>query len=78
MPNVIVFDLMGTLLNYQALDTYFERFFGDAAVRKEWSTQTIQLAMAAMLTNAVPRSRWRRKAATASLIPGFWACASWC
>jgi 2-haloacid dehalogenase len=52
MPRVIVFDLMGTLLDLQALDPYFERFFGDAAVRKEWSMQTLQLAMAAMLTNA--------------------------
>ena len=52
MSSVIVFDLMGTLLNFQALDAYFERFFGDSAVRKEWFTQTLQLAMAAMLTNA--------------------------
>jgi len=52
MSNVIVFDLMGTLLNFQAMDAYFERFFGDSAVRKEWFTQTLQLAMAAMLTNA--------------------------
>ena len=52
MPRVIVFDLMGTLLDLRALDPYFERFFGDAAVRKEWFMQTLQLAMAAMLTNA--------------------------
>jgi 2-haloacid dehalogenase len=52
MPRVIVFDLMGTLLDFQALDPYFERFFGDASVRKEWFMQTLQLAMAAMLTNA--------------------------
>ena len=52
MPRVIVFDLMGTLLDLQALDPYFERFFGDAALRKEWFTQTLQLAMSAVLTNA--------------------------
>ena len=52
MPRVIVFDLMGTLLDLRALDSYFERFFGDAAVRNEWFTQTLQLAMAAVLTNA--------------------------
>jgi 2-haloacid dehalogenase len=52
MPRVIVFDLIGTLLDLQALDPYFERFFGDAAVRKEWFIQTLQLAMAATLTNA--------------------------
>ena len=52
MPRVIVFDLMGTLLDLGALDTYFERFFGDAAVRKEWVMQTLQLAMTAALTNS--------------------------
>jgi 2-haloacid dehalogenase len=52
MPRVIVFDLIGTLLDLQAMDPHFERFFGDAAVRKEWFTQTLQLAMAAVLTNS--------------------------
>ena len=52
MPRVIVFDLIGTLLNLEAMDSHFERFFGDAAVRKEWFTQTIQLAMVAVLTNS--------------------------
>jgi 2-haloacid dehalogenase len=52
MPRVIVFDLIGTLLDLSGLDPYFERFFGDAAVRKEWFMQTLQLAMAAALTNA--------------------------
>ena len=52
MPRVIVFDLMGTLLDLRALDPYFERFFGDAAVQREWFAQTLQLAMAALLTNA--------------------------
>jgi 2-haloacid dehalogenase len=52
MPRVIVFDLLGTLLDLRALDPYFERFFGDGAVRKEWFMQTLQLAMAAVLTNA--------------------------
>jgi 2-haloacid dehalogenase len=52
MPGVIVFDIMGTLLDLRAMDAHFERFFGDATVRKEWFAQTLQLAMAAMLTNA--------------------------
>ena len=51
MPRAIVFDLIGTLLDLQAMDMHFERFFGDAAVRKEWFTQTLQLAMAAVITN---------------------------
>src|SRR5262245_34422107 len=52
MPRVIVFDLIGTLLDLQAMDPLFERFFGDTAVRKVWFMQTLQLAMAAVLTNA--------------------------
>jgi 2-haloacid dehalogenase len=52
MTRVIVFDLIGTLLDLRAMDQHFERFFGDAGVRKEWFTQTLQLAMAALLTNA--------------------------
>lgn len=52
MPRVIVFDLIGTLLDLQAMDPYFERFFDNAAVRKEWFAQTLQLAMAAVLTNS--------------------------
>jgi 2-haloacid dehalogenase len=52
MPHVIVFDLMGTLLDLRAMDAHFERFFGDSAVRKEWWSQTLQLAMAAVVTNA--------------------------
>jgi 2-haloacid dehalogenase len=34
------------------MDPHFERFFGDADVRKEWFMQTLQLAMAATMTNA--------------------------
>jgi 2-haloacid dehalogenase len=52
MPRVIVFNLMGTLLDLRAMDPHFERFFGDAAVRKEWFIQSLQLAMAATLANA--------------------------
>lgn len=52
MPRVIVFDLIGTLLDLQTMDAHFERFFGDAAVRKEWFAQTLQLAMASILTNS--------------------------
>lgn len=52
MPRVIVFDLIGTLLDLGAMDPLFERFFDNAAVRKEWFAQTLQLAMAAVITNS--------------------------
>ena len=38
----------------------------------------ICLATGVMLTNVAPRIPWRRKGASASIIPGFLACASWC
>jgi 2-haloacid dehalogenase len=34
------------------MDPFFERFFGEAAVRNEWFRQALQLSMAAALTNA--------------------------
>jgi 2-haloacid dehalogenase len=52
MRRVIVLDILGTLLDLREMDPHFERFFGDAAVRKEWFMLTLQLAMAATLTNA--------------------------
>jgi 2-haloacid dehalogenase len=52
MARVIAFDPIGTLLDLRAVDPYFERFFGDAAVRHEWVMQTQQLAMAATLAGA--------------------------
>jgi 2-haloacid dehalogenase len=51
MQRVIVFDVIETLLDLRAMDPHFERFFGDAAVRKEWFMQMLQLAMAASLTH---------------------------
>jgi 2-haloacid dehalogenase len=51
MPRVIVFDVIETLLDLRAMDPHFERFFGDAAVRKEWFMQMLQLAMAASLAH---------------------------
>jgi 2-haloacid dehalogenase len=34
------------------MDPHFERFFDNAAIRKEWFMQTLQLAMASLLTNS--------------------------
>jgi 2-haloacid dehalogenase len=52
MPRVIVFDLIGTVLDIRTMDPLFERFFGDGSVRKEWFMQTLHMAMSATLTNA--------------------------
>lgn len=52
MARVIVFDVVGTLLDLRAMDPHFERFFGSGSARKEWFMQTLQLAMAASLSGA--------------------------
>src|SRR5260221_14073704 len=51
MPRVIVFDVNETLLDLTALDTHFQRFFGDAAARQQWFSQFIQSALVSIVTN---------------------------
>ncbi|HLB82220.1 MAG TPA: haloacid dehalogenase type II [Gemmatimonadales bacterium] len=51
MPRIIVFDVNETLLDLGALDLHFRRLFGAAAVRGEWFTQVIELAVVATATN---------------------------
>jgi 2-haloacid dehalogenase len=48
--SVCVFDVNETLLDMAALDPFFERTFGDAAVRREWFGQMLQLALTATIT----------------------------
>ena len=47
---VCVFDVNETLLDMAALDPFFERTFGDAAVRREWFAQMLGLALTATIT----------------------------
>jgi 2-haloacid dehalogenase len=47
---VCVFDVNETLLDLSALDPFFERTFRDAAVRREWFAQMLQLALTATIT----------------------------
>jgi 2-haloacid dehalogenase len=51
MARVIAFDVNETLLDLAALDPHFRRAFGAAAVRGEWFTQVIDLALVATATN---------------------------
>jgi 2-haloacid dehalogenase len=48
--SVYVFDVNETLLDLAALDPFFERTFGDAAVRREWFAQMLGLALTATIT----------------------------
>jgi 2-haloacid dehalogenase len=48
--SVCVFDVNETLLDMSALDPFFDRAFGDAAVRREWFGQMLQLALTATIT----------------------------
>src|SRR3989442_12535714 len=51
MRGVIAFDVNETLLDLGALDPQFARVFGDAAARREWFNQVIELAITATASN---------------------------
>jgi 2-haloacid dehalogenase len=51
MSRIYVFDVNETLLDLQALDPLFAETFGDAAARREWFTQMLQLAFVSTITN---------------------------
>jgi 2-haloacid dehalogenase len=50
MKRICVFDVNETLLDLSALDSHFERVFGDAAVRREWFAQMLQSAFVSTIT----------------------------
>ena len=49
---VLVFDVIETLLDTQALDPAFESVFGDRSVRQQWFQQMLQSAFVSTVTNA--------------------------
>ena len=49
---VLLFDVIETLLDLQALDPAFEAVFGDRGVRQEWFQQMLQSAFVSTVTNA--------------------------
>lgn len=51
MDRVILFDVNETLLDVGALDPFFVRLFGDAAVRREWFGQMLQSAFVSTITD---------------------------
>jgi 2-haloalkanoic acid dehalogenase, type II len=46
MPPVLVFDVVGTLLDISALDPLFEQHLGKQELRKEWFSEVLKLALA--------------------------------
>ena len=50
MPRIYVFDVNETLLDLRALDPLFAETFGDAAARREWFSQMLQLAFVSTIT----------------------------
>jgi 2-haloacid dehalogenase len=48
---VLVFDVIQTLLDLQALDPIFESVFGDRAVRQQWFQQMLQSAFVSIATD---------------------------
>jgi 2-haloacid dehalogenase len=49
---VLVFDVIETLLDLQALDPAFESVFGDRSVRQQWFQQMLQSALVSIVTDA--------------------------
>jgi 2-haloacid dehalogenase len=47
---VLVFDVIETLLDLKALDAPFEAVFGDASVRQQWFQQMLQSALVSTVT----------------------------
>ncbi len=50
MPRICVFDVNETLLDLRALDSHFERVFGDVTARQAWFTQLLQTAFVSTIT----------------------------
>lgn len=51
MKNLIVFDVNETLLDLGALDSDFERVFGNPSTRVSWFSQVLQGSLVATITN---------------------------
>lgn len=51
MSRICVFDINETLLDLHALDPLFAEAFGDAAARREWFTQMLQLSFVSTITD---------------------------
>ena len=49
-PEIIVFDLNGTLLDLAAFDSHFARIFGSASYREKWFEQMQILWMTTIAT----------------------------
>jgi 2-haloacid dehalogenase len=45
-PKVLVFDLMGTILDVSALDPLFRQYFGSSHLRREWFSEALKTAFA--------------------------------
>lgn len=50
MKPVVLFDVNETLLDVAALDSLFDRLFGDVGVRREWFGQMLQSAFVSTIT----------------------------
>jgi 2-haloacid dehalogenase len=50
MSRICVFDINETLLDLRALDSHFERVFGDVTARQAWFTQLLQTAFVSTIT----------------------------
>lgn len=52
MRTIIAFDVNETLLDLRALDPIFQQVFGDAALRRAWFAQMLQIAFVGTITGS--------------------------
>ncbi|UBV44589.1 haloacid dehalogenase type II (plasmid) [Deinococcus taeanensis] len=52
MANVVVFDVIETLLDLRALDSDFAQLFGDAGAREQWFQRVLKTALTTTVTGA--------------------------
>ena len=45
MESVVVFDVNGTLLDFAALDSFFQQSFGDVRIRREWFSEVMKMML---------------------------------
>src|SRR6202012_2105103 len=49
-PSVLVFDVNETLINFESMNTMFERIYGDRHVMREWLGHLIMYSMTVTLS----------------------------
>lgn len=63
MQPVLVFDMVGTLLDLSALDPKFKEYFGAQEIRREWFSEVLKLALTCTAIGKYEEFSWLTEAA---------------